>query len=262
MIRDFKMRVIQDDLEVMVMYCGEPTIDCCIESIDRQTLQPSRITVIEDVSPISKAINTRHENMQKPFSIKVDADCILYKDCFKVLYHKMIEKGDYYYATSVMTIDPFVGIEGGIQLERSSCLKNLVVPDIIGVDRFIRNEMESKGYKFYEINKPFAEHWSDWSWEQVFKKSMRIGQKHLYYKAKRHNWVRRFAKKWLGDKNGTAFLAILGYCYGLLTLDDKEKGIDFASEEIEIVKGLLKNGIIPEPDELLTLKKEGAWRKR
>ena len=250
-----RQRRIAEQLECMIMYCGEPTIDCCITSIEDQTLLPSRITVIEDVTPLSESINERHRSMMKPFSVKVDADCVLYKDCFAILYRAMMKRGDKCYATSVQTLDPFVGQEGGIHLERSALLKDLVVPDLIGCDRWIRQVMEQRGYEFYEMDHLMAEHWSDWSWQHVFEKSMRMGQKHLYYKNKRHEWVRGFAKRWLKG-NPTAFIAILGYCYGLLTPDDKEKGPGFAQDELGIVAGLVKDGVIPEPDALWSLRKK------
>ena len=249
------MRPRQDDVECHIMYCGEPTIDCCIASIDDQTLRPSRIIVIEDVTPINESINERHRNMQKTFSVKVDADCILYPRCFELLYKAMVKKGPEYYATSCLTLDPFVGVEGGIHLERTACLRNLEVPDIIGCDRFIQDEMEKQGYKFFEIpKKVLAEHWSDWSWQQVFKKSMRIGQKHLYFKVKRHNWIRNFAKRWL-EGNSTAFIAVLGYCYGLLNPDGTEKGANFAENELDIIGGMIKSNIIPKPDKFYSLRK-------
>lgn len=241
-------RRIAEQLECMIMYCGEPTIDCCIRSIEDQGLLPSRITVIEDVTPLHASINERHRNMVKPFSIKVDADCILYKDCFEILYNAMIRRGEKCYATSVQTIDPFVGQEGGIHLERTALLRDIVVPDIIGCDRWLRQVLELRGYEFYEMDHCLAEHWADWSWEHVFKKSMRMGQKMLYYKSKRYDAIRNFGKRWLKDKgNAASFIALMGVCYGMLTLDDNEKGPDFAEDELGIIAGLIKDMVIPDP---------------
>lgn len=245
-------RRIAEQLECHIMYCGEPTIDCCIRSIEDQTLLPGRITVIEDVTPLYASINERHKNMRLPFSIKIDADCVLYKDCFDILYRAMIRRGDKCYATSVQTLDPFVGQEGGIHLERTEYVKDLVVPDIIGCDRWIRQVMEKRGYEFYEMHHVMAEHWSDWEWEHIFKKSMRIGQKMLYYRSKRYEWIRNFGKRWLkGKGNAASFIALLGVCYGLLKIDGREKGPDFAEDELGIIRGLISDRVIPDPEKNL-----------
>jgi len=251
------------DLECHIMYCGEPTIDCCIRSIDNQTYQPSRVVVIEGVSPINESINERHRSLELPYAIKVDADCILYNKCFEKLYTVMMVRGDQCYATSIRTLDPIIGEEGGLHLERTECIKDLVVPNIIGCDRYIRNEMELKGYEFYEMADILAEHWEDWSWKTVYKRFMRMGQKGLYFRSKRYYDIRRIAKMWLKKDNVMAYFALAGYFHGLVTPDDKEKNLDFAREEIGMLADQLKHRVHPDltMGQILSMLKDKGMKK-
>lgn len=239
-------RIMIEDLEVSIMWSGEPTFDECLASIDNQIYVPAHVDVIRDVSPISKAINERHRKMDRRFSVKVDADFILARNCFKVLYETMKGKAPEYYAVSGLVNDIFMGPIGGIHLERTACVKDLIVPDIIGCDRWISEKMKEKGYKFFEIQEVLAEHRVDWSWENVFARYFRLGQKHAYFSTHRHDdYIRNIGKYWIKKKNRLAFLALVGYCHGLFVFDAEEKGNDFARKELDVIKRLINSGVIP-----------------
>ncbi len=217
----------------------------CTRSVLAQTYLANYRYAVFNVSPISKAINVYHRRMWKPFSVKVDVDFILHDDCFEKLYKTMLRKGDKYYCVSGLVEDPFFGPIGGIHLYRTSCVKHVVVPDVIGCDRFVAREMDRKGYKFHEIQEVLAQHKVDWSWENVFARYFRAGQKHLYYETRRHeDYVKTMGRKWLeGDR--LAFIGLVGYCVGLLTPDDKEKGLGFAKEELDRMRKLIEQGVVP-----------------
>jgi hypothetical protein len=51
-------------------------------------------------------------------------------------------------------------------------------------------------------------------------------------------------RKWM-EGNKMAFVALTAYCHGLLTPGDREKGLNFAKEEIAVMKGLIEKGIVP-----------------
>jgi len=178
----------------------------------------------------------------------VDADFILYPNCFEVLYKTMRKKGRGYYAVSGLVEDTFMGPIGGIHLERSALVKPLQVPNVIGCDRFIQKEMEKRGYKFYESRQVLARHKVDWSWQNVFSRYFRVGQKHLFYRTQRHeDYIKNIGRKWI-EGDSVAFLALLGYCHGLLTPNDKEKSKGFAEEEIKQVESLIGYKVIPRPE--------------
>jgi len=240
------MSIIIEDLECHIMYCDEPTIDCCIRSIENQSYQPAKTVIIEGVTPINESINERHRQLTLPYSVKVDADCILYKGCFEKLYTNMMKRGELCYATSVGTLDSLLGEEGGLHLERTEYIKDLVVPDIIGCDRYIRAEMERRGYEFYEMADVMAEHWADWSWKAVYARFMRMGQKSLFYRSKRYYDIRNVAKKWLKKDNVMAYFALAGFFHGLVTPDSYEKDLNFASEELGMLADQLKHRVHPD----------------
>jgi len=183
--------------------------------------------------------------MWKPFSVKVDADFILHENCFERLYKTMMQKGDKYYCVSGLVEDPFFGSIGGIHLYRTVYVKNLIVPNIIGCDRFIMDEMKRKGYKFYELQEVLAEHQVDWDWENVFTRYFRAGQKHLYYGTHRHEeYIKNMGRKWL-EGSRLAFIGLVGYSTGLLSPDYEEKGMNFAEAELSLMKKLIENGVVP-----------------
>jgi len=234
-----------DNLECSIMWCGEPTFAECLASIKAQTYTPSHIEIIKDVSPLNVSINTRHNKLKKKYSVKVDADMILYPCCFEILYKKIMELGDSYWSVSVMLEDPFIGKMGGVHIQRSEYIKNVTVPNIIGCDRFLSDLMKKQGYKWLEIKQAYGEHKCDWSHETVFKRHMRMGQKHAYFKSYRHNdWIRSIGRKWL-EGNPQAFTALAGYCHGLLTYASTEKDKHFGKFEYEKYETLMKEGIVP-----------------
>jgi len=240
------MNRLIEDLECTVMWCGEPTLDECLASIDGQSYLPAYVDIIRDVSPLNESINERHRRMSRKFSVKVDADFILRKNCFQVLYETMKENGLEYYAVSGLVDDTFMGPIGGVHLERTACVKNIEVPNVIGCDRWLSNQARARGYKFYETHQVLAEHRVDWSWENVFTRYFRLGQKHTYFSTHRHDdYIRKIGERWIYNKNRLAFVALTGYCYGLFVPDNEEKGKNFGKEELEAVRKLIKRGVIP-----------------
>jgi len=224
---------------------GEPTFDACYESIERQTYLPDCIHIIKDISPLNEAINERHKRMGGQFSVKVDADFILYPECFEVLCKAMQKKGEKYYAVSGLVNDTFMGPIGGVHLERSALVKPIKVPNVIGCDRYIQKEMLKKGFRFYEISTVLGNHVVDWSWENVFSRYFRVGQKHCHFGTKRHDdYIKSIGSMWM-EGNRMAFIALTGYILGLFVPDDKEKGLGFAEKEILQMKKLIKGGVIP-----------------
>lgn len=252
------MKVIKD-LECIIMFCEEPTYLYCLESVKAQTFQPKRIVRIENVTPINESINARHEAMELAYSVKVDADMFLYPECFEKLYRQFeaidMDKLNKYYAVTGMLLDPFIGKMGAIHMEKTDLVRRVIVEDMIGCDRILREKMKKRGYHIFELPSIVGEHWCDYSAEAIFKRHIRVGQKHFYYRDKHHeDWVRNIGKLWVENKNDSAFLALLGYCFGLLTPDDTEKGLRFMEEEWAAVEELIRDGVLPKPKQLWSLR--------
>lgn len=244
-----------EDLEYTIISVGEPTLLDCTKSVLAQTYQASYHYAIFNTSPISAAINAYHLKMWKDFSIKVDADFILHDNCFEKLYKTMLKKGDKYYCISGLVEDPYFGPIGGIHLYRTRLVKNLTVPDRIGCDRFVREEMEKRGYRFHEIQEVLAEHRTDYDYKNVFARYFRAGQKHLFYGTRRHeDYIRNMGRKWINggrrwvvNDDRMAFIGLCGYVLGLFTPDNREKGMGFARQEIRAMGELIDKGVVPKP---------------
>ena len=238
------------DLECVIIHCGEPTLKKCVASIENQTYLPFVLRWVEHVTPLNESINKMHSIITNPYCIKVDADMELYPKCFELLYLLITVLGDDYWNASVMLDDPYIGTMGAIHIYRTEYIKNLIVPNIIGCDRWIVKEMEKQGLKRHEVNMVMGKHNSNWSLDNVFKRHLRMGQKHTHYKSNRHDdWIKNIGSKWLaGDRS--AFIALLGYCYGLLNENKNEKDTQFGETEWGIVRGLLTSGVIPKPEDI------------
>jgi len=246
---------IAEDLECIVMYSGEDTIKQCLESISKQTLQPFKFETVGFVSPINESINKRHELMSLPYSIKVDADMILYPHCFDFLYRKIKQSNKNIYSVTGMLDDPFIGFMGAVHMEKTKLVKDINIPDIIGCDRCLRTFMLKKGYAIQEFQEVVAQHWCDWSEEAIFKRHVRVGQKLAYYKTQHYDdWILEIGHRWMEWNRDSPFLALLGLCYGLLVPDQKEKGKGFADKEWETVKNLISRKVIPKADYLYSQK--------
>jgi len=239
------------DLECIVMHNGETTIQYCLDSIHEQTLKAASIETVSFISPINESINKRHELMSLPYSIKVDADMVLYPHCFDFLYRKIKQSNKNIYAVTGMLEDPFIGLMGAVHMEKTELVKDINIPDVIGCDRYLRNFMLKKGNAIQEFQETVAQHWSDWSEEAIFKRHVRVGQKLAYYKTQHYDdWILEIGHRWMEWNRDSPFLALLGLCYGLLTPDQKEKGKGFADKEWELVQRLMKYKVIPKADYL------------
>lgn len=237
-------RIFIEDLECTIMHTGEPTIDECLEAVRNQTYRPSKIRMIENVSPLNESINERHRSLKLPFSVKVDADMILYPDCFKTLYKAIKGSSARCWGVSARLLDPFIGEMGGVHIQRSDLIRDIKVPNIIGCDRWLMKEMQKKGYLHKEIPRVLGTHKCDWSLENIFKRHVKLGQKQAYHKnTKYEDIVERMKDNWeRGNKK--IFLALIGYSYGLLVPSVVERDEHFMAEEWERIKELIESKVI------------------
>lgn len=247
-----------EDLECFVMFNGEETLHDCLAAIDRQSLQPASVDSISYITPLHGSLNYRRKMMTLKYSVKVDADMILYPTCFQLLYDNICESNDSIYAVTGMLKDPFLGVIGAVHIEKTEVVRNIIVPDAIGCDRVVRNEMKERGFSILELSTVVGEHWCDWSAEAIFKRHVRVGQKLAYYENKHYDdWIKTLLKK-VGAGSNSAFLALLGLSYGLMTDNPREKHDGFCTDEWNRVCKLMNASVlIPEKNlELLSFKKK------
>ena len=239
-------RVIIDDLECTIMFCGEPAFlfDNCLEKVRNQTFLPKKIEVIENISPINEAVTMRHRKMDLPYSIKVDADMILRPACFEILYKAIKNSSIHCWAVSALLTDSLQDTIGAIHIQKTEYLKDVVVPNVLGCDRWLAEEMKKQGLFHQELPVVLGEHRSDWSLEAAFKRFVRVGQKEAYFRmTKAGVTAKKLSAKW-NEGSGVAGLALIAYCYGLLTPDKKEKGKDFMNDEWGRIEKLIEDKVI------------------
>lgn len=237
-------RILIEDLECTVIHTNEPTVDACLESVRNQTYRANKIRIIKDVFPLNESINERHRSLELPFSVKVDADMVLYPNCFAALYKAIKSSDARCWGISAKLLDPFLGEMGGVHIQRSDWIRNIRVPNVIGCDRWLMKEMEQKGYFHKEVPMVLGEHRCDYSLENIFKRHIKLGQKQACHKNTLYeDIVGRMKSSWIKGNEKT-FLALLGYSYGLLTPSIEEKDKGFADKEWKRVKKLIASKVI------------------
>jgi GT2 family glycosyltransferase len=96
----------------------------CMESVRRQTLQPSRIEVVRNVMPVAAALDEGLRRVQTEYFVLVDDDMVLNEDCFARL-RALITENPKRADVVCMLMDPLVGKTGGIHIYRTRVLREI-----------------------------------------------------------------------------------------------------------------------------------------
>ncbi len=72
-------------IEALVISCGEPQLERCIDSINKQTVKFSNIIHIKNVIPEHLAFNTGIEKIEDGWFMKIDGDMILYENALETV---------------------------------------------------------------------------------------------------------------------------------------------------------------------------------
>ena len=232
--------------QVIVISCGEPQFKDCLNSVKSQTLEPEKIDIIKDITPMTEAYNQALKLITCDYVIILNADMILYENAFEIMVSKMEsinQKNIFgvYYKLE----DPIYGKIGNLKIVKSDIVKKLKHENKTGHDRLFDEKLEKKGYIYKRVDKVLATHCQNASENQVFKRSLGVGKKVVKFK-KDHLMIKKImksiAKKWVIEENDLAFYALAGYFIGLMKIhSEEERDFDeFGIEEWENLKWIVE----------------------
>jgi len=133
-----------------VLTIGEETTSRAIASIEKQTLQPTEIIVIENVSPFHKALNLGASKVKTEFFAQVDSDMILDENCLEELRKCMTEN----VGIAIGQLrDPLLGVTSGIKMFSKECFEKIRFRNSVSPDTDFYNDMQKHGWKIrYALN--------------------------------------------------------------------------------------------------------------
>lgn len=82
------MRDLSEHVTVFVSTVGAPTFDACLHHLNQQDCNFG-LQVIENVAPVSKALQTMLNRCQTPYYVQVDEDMLLYPHAIRTLYESI-----------------------------------------------------------------------------------------------------------------------------------------------------------------------------
>lgn len=150
-----KNRHVPDKIVACVFSVGERTESLSVSSIRGQTLPVSRIELIKDISPISRASNMVFDRAEDAdYVLWVDADMILFKDCTLKLVS--LARPDALYCVAPL-LDPVFGKVGYIKLLNMHLARELGLRfrDVLGCDKDFCTQARERNRKIIIENYAF-----------------------------------------------------------------------------------------------------------
>jgi hypothetical protein len=173
------------DVSAVVLSVGEPCVSRALESLSAQTYPLHEVLVIENVTPLYRALNEASRRVQAQFFAQVDADMMLDATCIEALRGGMDD------TTGVVCAelrDDLMGQLVGVKLFRTACVRNVGFTDSVAQDTDFMISMKRTGWDLRYIGRhgdgrpadTFGEHRPDYTPAYTFHKFLREGTRYRY----------------------------------------------------------------------------------
>lgn len=236
--------MIAKDLEVCIIHCNERVVELCRASLRQQTLQPARIYEVVNVRPVTKAYNEYHRKMKLDYVVHVDADTLLYPFALEKLYTEFKKLDhDKYYCMIGFCKDVVAGRVAGVRITRVSPeIKSVTVPaDSAGCDRTEKQIMRNLYNKHYaHIEDEVALHLSNWNGiESLVSSFYHRGQKVATFGDQKLRLLKQIAVSWTDTGNIEPLIAMISFCHGLFSINEKAKEIGHGRKVANAIKRMV-----------------------
>lgn len=136
------------EVTAVIFTCGSSSsFDKCLESVNAQTLAPSHIEIVRNLTPIDRAFQEGLERVRTPFYASVDDDMILYPRCFEQLYY-MITRNSNRAEVVLGLDDPLLGPIQGIHFYRTDLVKPIgFTSEEKGPERRLNRKLREAGHE-------------------------------------------------------------------------------------------------------------------
>jgi glycosyltransferase involved in cell wall biosynthesis len=208
------------DVTGLVLSIGEKTTKRAIQSLERQTVPPSDIVLVENVSPFHKAMNEGVSRIKTPFFIQCDADMVLDPDCIETMQNFIKEDIAVYI---VYLSDDLLGKIQAVKMFRTECTREVGFPNTISPDTDCINQLYEAGWKYVFVKRNrskfghipdlLGSHKPEYTPIYTFEKFKLEGSRIKY-----RGVFQEFAAcltKLKNSKHPMATIALIGLCHGI-----------------------------------------------
>jgi hypothetical protein len=133
-------------MEALIVSCGEPQLERCLEAVRNQTVPFSGITHVIDISPEYIAINRGIAAIQDEWFMKIDGDMILYENAVEIATgHLDCPETDY--ILSFRLQDTFLkSTIRGVGVIRTKAIQTVRYPNMLSNDARVGKKMSKLGW--------------------------------------------------------------------------------------------------------------------
>ncbi|HOS97324.1 MAG TPA: hypothetical protein PLU54_06680 [Deltaproteobacteria bacterium] len=155
----------------------------CVDSVKNQSLPPSSIEIINNVSPVSLAREAGLSRVSTEFYVNVDGDMVLNPSCFERLFHVMSRFPDCAEAEASLE-DPILGIIKGIKMYRTEPVRSIQIQPVVGfknVDMYMSSQLHARGYTTVDTGTIEGWHHPEYTTSEAFWKFQTLAEKNRFY---------------------------------------------------------------------------------
>lgn len=215
------------DVSAVVLTIGEESLPQALASLERQTLPPAAVILIEGVSPFSAALNEGAARVMTPFFLQVDADMVLDADCVETL-RACMEEG---VGAAVGHLrDDLAGRTVGVRMLRTECFATGGFPDSLSPDTDFFDRIAQEGWRRVFALK-FADgdlqhehvlgtHAPSRDFHYTFQKYLREGARGR--SRRRGSAMRAKLARLQGSRADMATIAVIALAHGLFLESDRD----------------------------------------
>lgn len=219
-----------NNLTAVLLTMGEKTTQSAIESLNKQTVIPSELIIVENISPFHKALNHGVSKVNTEFFLQLDADMILDEDCILNLMNNMDDEVG---IVMGQLRDPLMGAETGIKIFRTECFDDSNFKDSISPDTDLYNDILKKGWKsrraLYLSRKEdygkywftFGDHLPEYTPVYVYRRYYLLGQRYRY-RRDMPTFLWRLEQLESVNHNHS-IIAIVSMCHGIFSSEETDQ---------------------------------------
>ncbi len=236
------------DVSAVVLTTGEETTQRAIKSVEKQTLKPGDIIIVENVTPFHKALNSGASKVKTEFFVQVDSDMILDEDCFEQL-RKFIKQSTG--AVYGQLRDSLIGRTCCIKMYRRECFDFVQLRDSISPDTDFRDDIIEKGWSTSQALRlegnttytwhTFGEHKPSYTPHYTFSKYLLEGRRYRY--RKKLDGLISHLKRLEDSSHEMALIAKIAMLHGIFLSEDTDLLKPYSGDpEFDFLKRFLESG--------------------
>ncbi len=213
-------------------------LERCLESVRKQTLQPTSIEIVKNVSPVSLARQTGLSHIKTEYYVNVDGDMILNPSCFERMYYVMTRFPACAEVEASLE-DPILGVIKGIKMYRTDCVRSIRIHPVVGFkneDMYMSSQLHAQGYTTMDTGTIEGKHHLEYTASEAFWKFKTLVEKNRFYQrgaVELVMYLHMIIDYWKRTRDIVALYALAGLMDGL-TVPDISGELDYRGRDAYI----------------------------